>query len=207
MTNGVRTALAVPANAGDLEDAAILRFDSRLSDDPANLLPELDVLLVSTYPNARLLVLGQTDRHFVSFDVGNVIGTVLSNQDPTLLFYDMGVSNPTFGLPFDIVNGAVAIGIEGIGSIGLVNTTTKRVWAGLFERGANAGLVVVAGGVGAGGQQEEIEVRTRYDAAISFGAVVVDDLGREWQIASSRTTEDRRFLVYEAIRVVSVPGG
>ena len=110
-------------------------------------------------------------------------------------------------MPFDIVNGAVAIGIEGIGSTRLVDTTTKRVWAGLSERGASAGLVVVAGGVGAGGQQEEIEVRVRYDAAISFGAVVVDDLGREWQIVSSRTTEDRRYLVYEAIRVVSVPGG
>ena len=89
VANGVRTALAVPANAGDLEDAAILRFDSRLSDDPADLLPELDVLLVSTYPNARPFILGQTDRHFVSFDVGNVVATVLSIQDQTLLFYDM----------------------------------------------------------------------------------------------------------------------
>ena len=205
--DGARIPAELPTDSEGLEDFTIVRFDSRLSDDPTDLLPVLDTLLVDTYPNARLFFLGETDRHFVSYDVANVIGTIISSQDPTLLFYELAVSNPVVGLPFDLDRENIDIGFEGIGGTGLVDTATKRVWAGLSERGTTAGLVVVGGGVGEDGQQEEIEVRTRYDAAISFGAVVVDDLGREWAVASSRTTDDRRFLVFDGIRTVRLPSG
>ena len=85
-----------------------------------------------------------------------------------------------------------------------VSESTKQVWAQLSERGADLGLVVGDfGGQGVEGAQERIEARVRYDPAIAIGKEFTDDLGRRWLAVSTRTTEDRRYLVYEGVRLVS----
>ena len=53
------------------------------------------------------------------------------------------------------------------------------------------------------GQLESLEVTTRYDKQLAFGTAIDDDLGRQWTVTDSRTTEDRRFLVFDCERVVS----
>ena len=90
----------------------------------------------------------------------------------------------------------------GRGSSQPVAESTKEVWARLSERGADVGLVV--GDLGRGeGAQEQITARLRYDPDLAIAKEFTDDLGRRWFATSTRTEEERRYLVVEGVRYLT----
>ena len=113
--------------------------------DTVHSLPNLAVLFTDARPDAKLLFLGPTDSDVVAYDVrfaqygvwrdGSFNYTVTFGTDPP----DVG------GSEFPIVDGAVDLGIEGMGALEIVDMTTRRVWAQLAERGAAAALLVGCG--------------------------------------------------------------
>ena len=117
--------------------------------------------------------------------------------------FNLWIEDPVtqVGVMFD-VGDLLTLSIVGRASPQPVSEATKRVWARLSERGADVGLVV--GDLGAGeGSQERIEARIRYDRDLAIAKEFTDDLGRRWFATSSRTVDDRRYLAFEGVRVVT----
>ena len=68
------------------------------------------------------------------------------------------------------------------------------------------GFIVVSDADAEEGAQEDIEFFLRYRPELSIGTEVTDDLGRVWQISSTRTLEDRRYLLFEGYRTLTTGG-
>ena len=189
------TAILTVASALPLKNLGIF-MDTRLS--VTDYFPDLRVIRRERL-DTRLLFLGPSDDDYVQYRTrgigfgGSDRGTI--NMTIRL---DQGERH---GEDFDLTEN-VALGISGYGGEELQDKVTKRVWAQLSERGAGSGILVAAGGVTAEGQQEDLDVSIRYDAALLYGISLVDDLGRAWTVLSSLTVDDRRGLRYEASRLV-----
>ena len=85
----------------------------------------------------------------------------------------------------------------------VVERTTRRVWGRILERGAEAGLLTLTTDTDpVPGTVEVAEFVIRYDVNLAIGNVLVDDLGREWALRSSRSILDRRYLEFEGTRNV-----
>ena len=94
----------------------------------------------------------------------------------------------------------IRIEFEGFGTQeSLTKVESKRVWGAMTERGSQAGFVTLEGS-DIDAAQEEAEFITRYDSGLANGKTLIDDLGREWNLANSRTIYDRRYMLFEGFR-------
>ena len=91
----------------------------------------------------------------------------------------------------------------------VTTTTNRRIWAEIRERGASAGIQKTGDDRDAktevltGEQTEEAEFLTRYDPGLAIGQRITDDLERVWDVVSTRTILDRRFLQFDGRRTVN----
>ena len=191
--------LPAPTMSTDLLTAMYFRVNQRLSE--LEYLPNLPTLFIVDRPSSKILFLGPTDADFVSADV-NFATFGVYQSDGSRHFNIKLENNTAGGDAFPIVMGNIDIGVEGLGGNQLTQPSTKRVWAQLSERGAGLAFLIGVAGVSDEGQSEDIEIFTRYDPALIYGLYVIDDLGRRWTITESRTSEDRRHLIYTASRLV-----
>lgn len=87
----------------------------------------------------------------------------------------------------------------------------QKVWGELTERGSALGVIDITTDPMASvtGSQEEGSAIIRYDPGLAIGTGLVDDLARAWTIRGSRTLQDRRYLEYDLVRMVTglAPGG
>ena len=150
-------------------------------------------------PGTRLLFMGPSESQHVSYrmsEFGYGVG-VRETVNVVVRLSD----GQREGVDFDMTAG-VDLALSGLGSQQLTMETTKRVWASIAERGAGVSLLVGVAGVSDEGAAEEIEVATRFDPSIVYGVSILDDMGRFWTVSDTRTSNDRRNLIYECNRAV-----
>ena len=70
------------------------------------------------------------------------------------------------------------------------------VWGQLIEQGLTQSIAS-SGSILTTTREQVGTLLIRYDSRLLAGESVVDDLGREWRVTSSRPIRDRRFLEYE----------
>ena len=81
--------------------------------------------------------------------------------------------------------------------------TGKRVWCEQLERGSSAGLLVLDGGTtDVEASTVTASFRLNYDPNFGNPNLIVDDLGREWQIFSVNTEDDRQYLRVDGSRAI-----
>ena len=189
------TATLTVASALPLENLGI-HMNTRLSE--TDYFPDMGEIRRAR-PDVRLLILGPSDSQYVSYrPAGLLVGDGGGSTIEIKIELDSG---ERFGDDFDLTEN-VDLALSGFGSEELQDKNSKRVWAQLSERGAGSGVLVGVAGISDEGQQEEMDVATRYNPSLLYGISLVDDLGRSWEITSSATTDDRRGLRYEATRLV-----
>ena len=111
---------------------------------------------------------------------------------------------PDEAIPAD--NPQIRLGFDGQGvSVPVTTVVGRKVWGRITERGSEAGLLTV-GLSTVEATQEAATFRIRYDPDLANGVGVTDDLGRAWQVTSSRSIGDREFLVFEAFRNIRATG-
>ena len=157
------------------------------------------VELLRARPEAKMLILGPTDGQYIEYEIEGFRYGAGSPPRITLTIA-LGSGNRV-GDAFDLTGDNV-LGISGLGGQQLLDKTTRRVWAQLAERGADSGILVGIGGVQDEGQGESLDLSIPYSKDLLFGVSVTDDLGREWTIVSSATSQDRRELQFEGRRLV-----
>ena len=133
-----------------------------------------------------------------------IIQGIFGSDTAYLYILDTVLINEAAPVIIDL-NVGVHFGFDGTGQQESVTTTTdRRVWVAQTERGANIGILSI--GVSQDQEltvnQETAEFVTRYEADLALGTSITDDLGRVWEIYSSRTSDDRRFLFFEGRRNV-----
>ena len=79
----------------------------------------------------------------------------------------------------------------------------RGVWGRLDERGATQ-TIQAAGAQLVSTAQQTATLTVRYRPDLIIGRSVIDDLGRDWAVESSRVIRDRRFIEYDLIRAIPV---
>ena len=78
-----------------------------------------------------------------------------------------------------------------------------KVWTRVQERGQQAGLIQV-GAEFLDSSEVTAEFVVRWHRDRQLGVRLVDDLGRAWTVSSTRAILDRRYLVYDVSRSVTI---
>ena len=79
----------------------------------------------------------------------------------------------------------------------------RRVWCRLTERGSGVGQIrITTPGASRQQQRESCSITIRYSPDLAIGQEIVDWRGRVWDVDSSRTILDERYLVFECSRAV-----
>ena len=160
--------------------------------------PNLAELIPGSY--IRVSAADSADSQYIQWTVGDI---ELDRQ----YFYTIPVSAYSLNAgDFAFYDGAdgsdcnIRIEFEGIGiDVSRTSVESKRVWGQMTERGSQSGFVTLEGS-DVDAAQEEAEFITRYDPGLANGKSLIDDLGREWNLANSRTIYDRRYMLFEGFR-------
>ena len=80
-------------------------------------------------------------------------------------------------------------------------TTFNGIWGEIFEEGLRD-TVSIDGTDLTTATVASATFRTRYRSDLVGGETVVDDLGRTWNVESSRMIRDRRYIEYDLQRLV-----
>lgn len=142
----------------------------------------------AVYPSSGTTVLG----YVAVFDPTGP-NTVIN---PGFGTYDLSSSGPD--------NGGIRLGF----SSNVVNTPVesdvdRKVWADIEEQGSRVGLIdITVDNVTVPQTEQVANFRVRYSPILDVGTKITDDLGREWDIISSATDRDRRFIDFEATRKI-----
>lgn len=138
------------------------------------------------------------DSQYVTFAVTGVV----ANPD-VADYWDYSIDNfEQFGSDW-MLTPLIDFGFNVEGEETSVEETTNRtVWAEIIERGSTAGFLALSGAL-TEAAQETAAFRVRWDVDLAIGTSITDDLGREWTITSSASEADRRWLTYDAFRVLA----
>ena len=113
------------------------------------------------------------------------------------------------------VSGGVLVGadfnVSHICNFGFSTDTTEvvpeveeaKVWTRVQERGQQAGLIQV-GAEFLDSSEVTAEFVVRWHRDRQLGVRLVDDLGQAWTVSSTRAILDRRYLVYDVSRSVTI---
>ena len=146
---------------------------------------EYDVVSVSTGTGSG------TPQYRVNVENGRIVG---ATQFEAYNLSDIDAANARFG--FQSVTTSQSE----------TTTTDRRAWAAITDRGSQTGFLIVEGADTTEAAQEEVEIETRYEPALTIGETITDDLGRTWIIDSTRSLLDRRRLLHEGHRFLQTEG-
>lgn len=107
-------------------------------------------------------------------------------------------------LPDFALNGTLRIGFSSHSSRQtLTEPRINDVWAEIIETGSQASVTSVGTDLGPAEVEQTATIRTRYDPVYSLAQVIIDDLGRSWNVVGSASMEGRRFIDFECVRVIA----
>ena len=103
------------------------------------------------------------------------------------------------GDPFTLQSDTdIIVTVEGQTASAAISTPMEftGVWGQLIEQGLTSSIAA-SGSVLTTTREQTATLQMRYDPRLLAGESVVDDLGRQWRVTSSRPIRDRRFLEYD----------
>ena len=120
-------------------------------------------------------------------------------------FFFADVASPELvGPPFEwLRDEPVIFSVEGLTApASISDTADKKCWAQINEYGATQDVISVGSTEHQTPSTETARAVIRYDDSLARGRKLTDDKNRTWDIVSSRSIVDRRFIEFQLSRVV-----
>ena len=148
-------------------------------------------------PGSQVFIFGPSG--FLTFDLVSRAGFSPNNYQ--FLTLQRGVLT---GDDFEVTAG-LTLGFSGTTTLQPGPTENREVWVKINERGAETGILAINTTETVSVVTETAEIVIRFIDPETYERLltVVDDLGREWEIRSFRSLEDRRYLALECQRDAS----